>query len=90
MPGPLDSLFELPLVLRTTARYPFWNDLSLLGHETDKSFIVLIIYVDFLVITKATSPFLLDELILFCHGLLFSLIRDVGLIDRSKAGILLS
>lgn len=67
MPGPLDRLDELPLMLRAGPGNALGDNLPLLGNEAAESLLILVINVDFLTVTEtACAPFF-ELLILFCH-----------------------
>lgn len=85
MACPFDGDDEHPLMLRTGSRDPLGDDASLLRNEPLELFLVLVIHVEFFVVTETAGSFfpllavllpLIGALPMKCHGCVLSLSHD--------------
>lgn len=57
MPGTLDCLHELALMLRTCSGNPFRNNFSLFGHKTMEFLLIFVIDIGFLILAETAITF---------------------------------
>jgi hypothetical protein len=57
MPGTFNGVYKLTLMASASARDSARNDLSLLGHEALKTFLIFIVNIDILCIAESARSF---------------------------------